>query len=226
MLPIRDTVPNRKFPAATWCIIVLCGIVFFFETTLPQELLEKFTFYFGIVPREYTRHRHLPLIDYLTFLTTLFIHGGWLHILGNMWFLKIFGSKVEDRMGHSRFFFFYLLVGVLASVFYVHFSPRSSMPVIGASGAIAGVMGAYYVLFPRARILTFIPVFIIPWFVELPAVFFLGWWFLLQLFSGTVAQVLPKAGGGVAWWAHVGGFIAGLLLVPFFKEPLNRYNWG
>jgi membrane associated rhomboid family serine protease len=226
MLPIRDTVPNRTFPFATWGIIILCGIVFYFEATLPQELLEKFTFHFGIVPREYTRHHHLPLIDYLPFLTTLFIHGGWLHILGNMWFLKIFGSKVEDRMGHSRFLLFYLVVGVLASVFYIHFSPRSSMPVIGASGAIAGVMGAYYVLFPRARILTFIPIFIIPWFMELPAVFFLGWWFLLQLFSGTVAQMLPRAGGGVAWWGHIGGFIAGLLLVSFFKEPSKRYNWA
>ncbi len=227
MIPIRDTVPNRTFPFATWCIIILCGIVFYFEATLPKELLERFTFYFGIVPREYTRHHgHLLLTDYLPFLTALFIHGGWLHILGNMWFLKIFGSKVEDRMGHGRFLLFYLVVGVLASVFYIHFSPRSSVPVIGASGAIAGVMGAYYVLHPRARILTFIPIFIIPWFIELPAVFFLGWWFLFQLFSGTVAQVLPSSGGGVAWWGHVGGFIAGLLLVIFFKKPTRQYSWA
>jgi membrane associated rhomboid family serine protease len=224
MLPVRDTAPNRNFPLATWGIIILCGIVFYFETTLPQELLEKFTVYFGIVPRVYTRHyRPLPVVDYLPFLTTLFIHGGWVHILGNMWFLKIFGSKVEDRMGHGRFLFFYVIVGVLASVLYIHFSPRSSAPVIGASGAIAGIMGAYYVLFPRARILTFIPIFIIPWFIELPSVLFLGWWFLLQLFSGTVAQVLPSSGGGVAWWGHVGGFIAGLVLVTFFKRPSRQY---
>jgi membrane associated rhomboid family serine protease len=206
-------------------LIILCGIVFLFETTLPPEILEKSTYYFGIVPSEYTkRHRHgLPLIDYLSFLTMMFLHGGWLHFLGNMWFLKIFGSKVEDRMGHGRFLVFYLLAGGLASMFYIYFSPRSSMPAIGASGAIAGVMGAYYVLFPRARILTFIPIFIIPWFIELPAVFFLGWWFLIQLFSGTVAQVLPTAGGGVAWWAHIGGFIAGILLVPFFKKTSRKY---
>ena len=153
----------------------------------------------------------------------MFLHGGWLHFLGNMWFLKIFGSKVEDRMGHGRFLVFYLIVGVLASMFYIYSSPRSSMPVIGASGAIAGVMGAYYALFPRARILTFIPIFIIPWFIELPAVFFLGWWFLLQLFSGTVARVLPTAGGGVAWWAHIGGFIVGILLVPFFRKNSRAY---
>ena len=206
-------------------LIILCGIVFLFETTLPQELLEKITYYFGIVPAEYTnRHRHgLPLIAYLSFLTAMFLHGGWLHLLGNMWFLKIFGSKVEDRMGHGRFLVFYLIVGVLASMFHIYFSSRSSMPVIGASGAIAGVMGAYYALFPRARILTFIPIFIIPWFIELPAVFFLGWWFLLQLFSGTVARVLPAAGGGVAWWAHIGGFIVGVLLVPFFKKTSRAY---
>ena len=221
MLPIRDTVPNRTFPATTWILIILCGVVFLFETALPQERLEKITYYFGIVPVKFTKHNHhgLPLIDYLSFLTTMFLHGGWLHILGNMWFLKIFGSKVEDRMGHRRFLVFYLIVGILASMFYIHFSPRSSMPVIGASGAIAGVMGAYYVLFPRARILTFIPIFIIPWFIELPAFFFLGWWFLLQLFAGTVAQVLPSSGGGVAWWGHIGGFIAGGLLVTFFKRP-------
>jgi membrane associated rhomboid family serine protease len=224
MFPIRDTVPNRTFPSATWGIILLCGVVFVFETTLPQELLEEFTYYFGIVPIEYTRrHRHLPLIDYLSFVTTMFLHGGWLHILGNMWFLKIFGSKVEDRMGHGRFLLFYLIVGVLASMFYIYFSPRSSMPVIGASGAIAGVMGAYYVMFPRARILTLIPIFIFPWFVELPAFLFLGWWFLLQLFSGTVTQVIPSSEGGVAWWGHIGGFLAGALLVGLFKKPSRRY---
>jgi len=202
-------------------LIILCGVVFLFETTLPQDLLEEFTYYFGVVPSQYTKHHHhgLPIIAYLSLLTTMFLHGGWLHFLGNMWFLRIFGSKVEDRLGHGRFLVFYLVVGVLASMFYIYFSPGSLMPVIGASGAIAGVMGAYYVLFPRARILTFIPIFIIPWFIELPAFFFLGWWFLLQLFSGTVAQVLQSSGGGIAWWGHIGGFVAGVLLVSFFKRP-------
>jgi membrane associated rhomboid family serine protease len=224
MFPIRDTVPNRSFPSTTWLIIILCGIVFLFETTLRQKALEKFIAFFGIVPVEYTKHhRHgLPLIDYISFLTTMFLHGGWLHFLGNMWFLKIFGSKVEDRMGHKGFLIFYLIVGILASVFYIYFSPRSSMPVIGASGAIAGVMGAYYVMFPRARILTFIPIFIIPLFIEVSAFFFLGWWFLLQLFSGSLSLVLPNAGEGVAWWGHIGGFLAGIVLVPFFNR--SRIN--
>jgi len=225
MFPIRDTIPNRTFPVTTWLIIILCGIVFFFETTLPHKTLEKFIAFFGIVPVEYTkRHWHgLPLIDYISFLTTMFLHGGWLHFLGNMWFLKIFGSKVEDRMGHRGFLVFYLISGILASVFYIYFSPRSSMPVIGASGAIAGVMGAYYVLFPGARILTLIPILIFPWFVEIPAFFFLGWWFLIQLFSGSLSLALPNAGGGVAWWGHIGGFIAGIILVFFFKKSNRKW---
>jgi rhomboid family protein len=221
MIPIKDTVPNRTYPLGTWLIIVLCGVVFYFEASLPDDLLKEFIFYFGVVPAEYTRHHHprgLPLIDYLSFVTTLFLHGGWLHFLGNMWFLKIFGSKVEDSLGHSRFLVFYVISGVLASIAFIYFRPRSSMPIIGASGAIAGVMGAYYVLFPRARILTLIPIIIFPWFVELPAVFFLGWWFLIQVFAGSVAQVIPAGGQGIAWWAHVGGFISGILLVPFFRK--------
>jgi membrane associated rhomboid family serine protease len=225
MFPIRDTVPNRTFPITTWLIIILCVIVFFFETTLPHRTLEKFIVFFGIVPVEYTkRHWHgLPLIDYISFLTTMFLHGGWLHFLGNMWFLKIFGSKVEDRMGHRGFLVFYLISGILASAFYIYFSPRSSMPVIGASGAIAGVMGAYYVMFPGARILTLIPILIFPWFVEIPAFFFLGWWFLLQLLSGSLSLALPNAGGGVAWWGHIGGFIAGIILVFFFRKSNRKW---
>jgi len=222
MLPLKDTLPNRSFPSATWLLIALSGIVFYFETTLPQGVLDQFIMLFGVVPAEYIQpdtHMHgLSLINYVSFLTTMFLHGGWLHFLGNMWFLRIFGSKVEDCMGHCRFMAFYLISGILASMFYIYFNPGSAMPVIGASGAIAGVMGAYYVMFPRAKILTVIPIFIFPWFIELPAFVFLGWWFLLQLFSGTIALVLPMTGGGVAWWGHIGGFIAGVMLVPLFRK--------
>jgi len=227
MFPIRDTVPNRSFPATTWLLIILSGIIFLFETTLQPRQLRHFITLFGIVPVEYTKHYHrqrdIPNVHYLPFLTTMFLHGGWLHYLGNMWFLKIFGSKVEDGMGHRRFLIFYLISGILASVFYIYVSPRSSMPVIGASGAIAGVMGAYYVMFPRARILTFIPIFIFPWFIEISAFFFLGWWFLLQVFSGTVTLVLPNNGEGVAWWGHIGGFIAGIVLVFFFRKSNRKW---
>jgi len=222
MFPLKDTVPNRSFPITTWLIIALSGIIFYFETKLPEKSLEHLIKFFGIVPAEFTRPYYRthsrPLIDYLSFLTTMFLHAGWLHFLGNMWFLRIFGSKVEDEMGHYRFLVFYLISGILASMVYVYFAPRSSIPVIGASGAIAGVMGAYYVMFPRAKILTFIPIIIIPWFIELPAFLFLGWWFLFQLFSGTVSIVLPAAGGEVAWWCHIGGFIAGIILVFFFRK--------
>jgi membrane associated rhomboid family serine protease len=225
MFPIKDTVPNKSFSVMTWLIIALSGIIFIFETTLPGDVLERFIVFFGVVPAEYARPAAgLPIIDYLSFLTAMFLHGGWLHFLGNMWFLRVFGSKVEDCMGHSRFLAFYLISGICAGLLYVYFSPRSAMPVIGASGAIAGVMGAYYVMFPRARILTVIPIFIFPYFIELPAFIFLGWWFLLQLFSGTVTLVLPATGGGVAWWGHIGGFIAGILLVPFFRKKLRRCN--
>jgi len=230
MFPIKDTVPNRTFPVVIWSIIAPSGIVFYFETKLPDKSLEHLIKMLGIVPAEFTRPyyrtHHRPIIDYLAFITTMFLHGGWLHILGNMWFLHVFGSKVEDVMGHGRFLAFYLISGIFASIMYIYISPRSPMPVIGASGAIAGVMGAYYVLFPRARILTLIPIIIIPWFIELPAYLFLGWWFLLQLFSGTVTSVLPEAGGGVAWWEHIGGFIAGIVLVFFFKQKVRRYSSG
>jgi membrane associated rhomboid family serine protease len=208
MFPIRDTVPNRTLPVTTWLIIIQCGIVFFFETTLPHRTLEKFIVFFGIVPVEYTkRHWHgLPLIDYISFLTTMFLHGGWLHFLGNMWFLKIFGSKVEDRMGHRGFLVFYLISGILASVFYIYFSPRSSMPVIGASGAIAGVMGAYYVMSPGARILTLIPILIFPWFVEIPAFFSWDGGFSYSCFPAPFRLPFPMQAG--EW--H-GGDISGVL---------------
>ncbi|MGO9379773.1 MAG: rhomboid family intramembrane serine protease [Dissulfurispiraceae bacterium] len=229
MFPIKDTVPNRTLPIATWLIIALSGIVFYFEIKLPSKSLEHLIKLLGIVPAEFTRPYYgthsRPFIDYLAFVTTMFLHGGWLHILGNMWFLHIFGSKVEDVMGHYRFLAFYLLSGIIASVVYIYVSPRSPMPVIGASGAIAGVMGAYYVTFPRARILTFIPIIIIPWLIELPAFLFLGWWFLLQLFSGTVTLVRLAADGGIAWWVHIGGFIAGVVLAFFFRQQkVRRYS--
>ena len=226
MFPLKDTVPNRSFSFASWLLIALSGIVFYFETTLPQDVLDQFIKLFGVVPAEYIQPDYdthgLPIINYLSFLTTMFLHGGWLHFLGNMWFLRIFGSKVEDCMGHCRFLAFYLISGILASMFYIYFNPKSAMPVIGASGAIAGVMGAYYVMFPRAKILTVIPIFIFPWFIELPAFIFLGWWFLLQLFSGTITLVLPMTDVGVAWWGHIGGFIAGVILVSFFRKRRGR----
>lgn len=236
MIPIRDTIPHRRFPFSMWLIIVLNGIIFFFELSLPEEGLRRLTYLFGVVPERYFQPEWVInqgfLANYFPFLTSMFLHGGWFHIIGNMWFLYLFGDNVEDCMGHIRFLIFYLLSGIAASLIFVYFDPHSKFPVIGASGAIAGVMGAYFIMFPRSRILTLIPVLFLPYFIELPAVIFLGLWFLLQLFSGTFALVAPEAGGGIAWWAHIGGFIVGILLLPIFRKkaygrcyPDERYHF-
>jgi membrane associated rhomboid family serine protease len=148
----------------------------------------------------------------------MFIHGGWLHIIGNMWFLWIFGDNVEDRLGHLRFLIFYLLSGIGAALFYVLLKPGSVLPALGASGAISGVMGAYILLYPRARVLTLVPVFFLPLLVEIPAVFFVGVWFLFQFLAGTLSLATPRVEGGVAWWAHIGGFVLGMALLPLFTR--------
>jgi membrane associated rhomboid family serine protease len=155
----------------------------------------------------------------------MFLHGGWLHILGNMWFLYLFGRTVEDRMGHLRFLIFYLLCGIAANIAYFMLDLRSAVPEFGASGAIAGVMGAYVVLFPTARILTLVPIFIFPWLVEIPALFFVGYWFLLQVFSGTLSFASQGSSGGVAWWGHVGGFLAGVLFLFMFRRHPHRKQY-
>lgn len=219
MIPIRDTIPHRRFPFTTWFIILLNGVVFFFELSLPEEVLRQFTYIFGVVPERYFNPELvLNQGNYLPFLTSMFLHGGWLHLIGNMWFLYLFGDNVEDCMGHLRFLIFYLLSGIAASLIFVYFAPHSKFPVIGASGAIAGVMGAYFVMFPRSRILTLVPIFFLPYFIELPAVIFIGFWFILQLFSGTFSLIAPESGGGIAWWSHIGGFVVGIILLPLFRK--------
>lgn len=236
MIPIRDTIPHRRFPLITWVIIILNGIIFLFELTFPEEILRQLIFSFGVVPERYFHQEWFLsqglVINYLPFLTSMFLHGGWLHLIGNMWFLYLFGDNVEDCMGHLRFLIFYLLSGIAANLIFVFSDPRSSFPVIGASGAIAGVMGAYFVMFPKARILTLIPIFFLPYFIELPAVIFIGFWFVLQLFSGTFSLVSPEGGGGIAWWAHVGGFVTGILLLAIFRRrkygicyPDEKYHY-
>jgi len=152
----------------------------------------------------------------------MFLHGGWLHLIGNMWFLWIFGDNVEDYLGHVRFLLFYLLCGLAASVAHLAFNLHSTIPTLGASGAIAGVLGAYLLLFPGARILTLVPVFFV-WLMELPAYVILIYWFVLQLLQGTASLAQTAAGGGVAWWAHVGGFVAGLALVKIVASRRRRY---
>jgi len=222
MIPIKDTIPRIGSPFVTWALIAVNGIIFIFEISIPKDVLSQMFYVFGLVPARYSlpnwAYIHgLSFDDYLSFLTNMFLHGGWLHILGNMWFLYLFGSRVEDHMGHIRFLIFYLLSGIAANVIFFLVGIHSKVPEFGASGAIAGVMGAYIAMFPKARIVTLIFVLFFPFFVDLSAFFYIGFWFILQLFSGTLSFASQKT-GGVAWWAHIGGFIAGIVLLPFFRK--------
>ncbi len=227
MFPIRDTIPHRRPPLAMWGIILLNGLVFFLELSLPPAELERLFRMAGVVPARLAEPflvgnpvlflQRLPA--YLTLLTCMFLHGGWFHFISNMWALWIFGDNVEDRMGSVRFVAFYVLTGIIASIVHVLMDPTSTVPVVGASGAISGVMGAYMLFFPTSRVVTLVPVWIFPFFFEVPAAVFMLVWFLIQLQSGLWSLVAPELVGGVAWWAHVGGFVAGLALCKFFQLP-------
>jgi rhomboid family protein len=194
---------------------------FLWELSLPPKLLQRAVFAFGVIPARFWDPGLLegassPLGSSLSLFTSMFLHGGWLHLVGNMWSLWIFGDNVEDRMGRIRFLVFYLLVGIAAGVTHVFANPGSTLPTVGASGAIAGVMGGYFLMFPRSRILMVLPIFFYPLFFEMPALLFLGYWFFVQIFSGTLSLAGPANAGGVAWWAHGGGFVAGVVLHRLF----------
>ncbi len=202
-------------------IIVLNVIGFGLLLTLPPDQLERAFYAFGIVPGRYTHPEWaqwlgLPVDDLWPFITSMFMHAGWMHLFSNMWVLWIFGDNIEERMGPIRFTLFYLSCGLLAGITHFLTNLSSTVPTVGASGAVAGVLGAYFVLYPNARVVAMLPVFIWPLFVELPAALFLFVWFGSQFLSGLFALVGPAFAGGVAWWAHVGGFIAGMLLYRLF----------
>jgi membrane associated rhomboid family serine protease len=229
MLPIRDSVPRRNFPIATCCLILANAVVFLCELMLPETAIEQVFYLFGIVPARFTHPdwaawMGFPIDSYWPYLTSMFLHGGWLHIFANMWTLWIFGDNVEDRMGPGRFTAFYLLCGLAAGFVHVLTNPDSTVPTVGASGAIAGVMGAYFVLFPNSRLVILFPVLFIPFFFELPAITYLLFWALSQFFSGTLSLANPEAVAGIAWWAHVGGFIAGMALQLFFIRRGRAYR--
>ena len=217
MIPLRDTVPSRSFPLMTLALIIVNTVVFLYELELGPAL-ERFLLIYGFVPVRFSEAEswNLPA-RFVPMFSSMFLHGSWLHLIGNMWTLWIFGDNVEDRLGKSRYLLYYLVCG-LAAV-YVHYltGPHSEMPVVGASGAIAGVMGGYFVLFPRAQVVTLLPIFFFIQIVTVPAFVFLALWFFAQLFNGMVASA-ASFGGGVAWWAHVGGFVAGALMIL----PLRR----
>ena len=217
MIPLRDTTRSRNFPVMNWLLITANGLVFFYELGLSSGGLERFVQTFALVP---SRVQGEPLTFAITIFTSMFMHAGWFHILSNMWVLFIFGDNVEDRMGSLPYLIFYLLGGTAAALLQTYVAPGSSVPVLGASGAIAGVLGAYILLFPAARVVTLIPIFFFISLIEVPALVFLGFWFVSQLFSGLAS--IGTAAGGVAWWAHVGGFLVGLVLCPLFARRLRQ----
>ncbi len=215
MIPLRDVIPSRTFPFFTITFIVLNSIAFLYEQSLTRPALEAFIGVYGVVP---ARLEPMPVF------TSMFLHAGWAHFLGNMLFLWIFGDNVEDRLGHLRFVAFYVLCGVAAVFAHVYMNPASKMPTIGASGAIAGVLGGYFVLYPHSRVLALLPLFIIWEIVEVPAILFLGMWFLLQFYYVGIAAVRTGAEGGVAFWAHIAGFVAGIAGVAVLRKP-SRSRW-
>jgi len=205
MFPIRDTQPSYSRPIVTSLIIVLNAVVFFTQLTLDDYSRNYFIAHYGLIPAHF---RASALI------TSMFLHGGWLHIIGNMWFLWIFGDNVEDVLGHAKYLIFYLLCGLAAGLTQTFFNAGSRLPMVGASGAIAGVMGAYLVKFPHSRIVTLVFVFIFVTTIDVPAVLMLLYWFFIQIFNGVgTIGYSHLSQGGTAWFAHVGGFIAGILLV-------------
>ncbi|MGD1874633.1 MAG: rhomboid family intramembrane serine protease [Mastigocoleus sp.] len=236
MVPIRDNNPTKITPYVTFGLIALNVLLFFYETSLPPQLLNGFFHLFAIVPRELSlsfagQTINQPVPEWMTLITSQFLHGGFLHLAGNMLFLWIFGNNIEDKLGHIKYIIFYLGSGVLAGLAQWYFSQGSLVPSLGASGAIAGVMGAYIIRFPKAEVLTLIPLGIFFPTFTVPAYWFLGFWFLEQAFYGIASLEAPTnigmEGGGIAYWAHAGGFVFGAILGPilglFNDKPQEEY---
>jgi len=234
MIPIRDDQPRFSTPYVTYFLVALNTLVFLIELSVgmqSQHALNAFVYQFGVVPAHVTAalggSPRLSLADaFVPILTSMFLHGSWLHIIGNMWVLWIFGDNIEDYLGHFPYLIFYLVTGFVASVTHILLNLQSNMPTVGASGAIAGVMGAYFVLYPRSRVLTIVPLIIFFTFWWLPAWIVLGYWFVIQLLSGTTIAVSSSSGGGIAFWAHVGGFVAGIILIKIVPERAGRNRYG
>jgi membrane associated rhomboid family serine protease len=219
VIPLRDTIPSIRFPLVNLALIALnCGL-FVYEIALGRHLAH-FIGVYGLIPAHFdalSSHSVMPLVS------SMFLHSSWIHLLGNMLFLYIFGDNVEDRLGHVRYLLFYLLSGAAAGLAQVYSLADSTVPMIGASGAIAGVSGAYFLFFPTARVITLVPIFFFIQIVEVPAVVFLLLWFIMQLFYGLMTvSVEGRAVGGVAWWAHVGGFVFGMIAAPLLARRRRR----
>ena len=225
MIPLRDDNPTSTLPVLTVALIAANVLVFFYQISLGPEASEELVYQFGAIPAAVTGSRALPaalavIPPIFSVFTSMFLHGGWIHLIGNMLYLWIFGNNIEDAMGHIRYLVFYLLCGVAASFSHILSDAQSLIPSIGASGAISGVLGAYLLLYPRAKVLVLVPLGFFTQLMHIPASLVLGLWFLLQLLSSAMSG---GQGGGVAWWAHIGGFIAGVLLVALFKKRNVRF---
>lgn len=225
-LPLRDKNPRSTTPVVTVLLIVANTLVFLYQITLPAKVEQRFLAEFALTPAIFFHTLGAPGIPLqsalMPLITCMFLHGGWLHLLGNMWFLWVFGDNVEDRLGHLAYIWFYLLCGLGAGVLHLLLNANSKLPTLGASGAISGVLGAYLILFPRARVLTLVFLVFFIFTVELPAVLVLGWWFVIQFLSGLESLGMRSA-GGVAWWAHIGGFVLGVMLIKIWPQRGRRY---
>jgi membrane associated rhomboid family serine protease len=230
MIPLRDDQPRFSTPFVTYFLIGLNSVIFLFESALTPESFKTLLYQFGMISANITGYLsgsgRLGLAAVLLpALTSMFLHGSWMHVIGNMWFLWIFGDNIEDHLGHFTYLVFYLASGIGAAFAQVILNPHSIVPTVGASGAIAGVLGAYFVLYPRARVLIWFPIFFM---FYLPAWVTLGYWFAMQFLSGAATSIASSSEtqGGVAFWAHVGGFVAGIVLIKILPERPRRYRYG
>ncbi len=231
LFPLYDTIPSRRKPYVVYFLIGLNVALFLYQQTLTRADLMTFFYNLGLVPSRFTNPRWQQLWEFrtgieistsrfVTFITHTFLHGGWSHLISNMWFLGIFGDNVEDLLGHIRFALLYLCGGIVAALTHLTFNPTSAVPMVGASGAVSAVMGTYYVLFPYSRIISFVPLFFLPFLVAIPAGFYLLVWFLLQIINGLFDNVLRS---GVAYWAHAGGFVFGILAGVWKRRSYRRW---
>jgi len=226
MIPLRDINPRYTTPFVSIAIIALNSLVWLYQVSLGADGGERFIFSLGLVPARIdallTTHAVNLGGALMPLVTSIFLHGGWMHVIGNMWFLWVFGDNIEDRMGHSIYFLFYLACGLGAGLIHTAFNWGSSVPTVGASGAISGVMGAYFVFFPRSKIVTLVPLLVVFFTVQIPAMFFVGYWIVIQ-FVGGLGSMRTHAQGGVAFWAHIGGFAVGFVLAKLLQPRRVSY---
>lgn len=220
MIPLKDENPTESFPFISIFLIILNSLVFLYEIYL-GDLLELKIRHLTIIPQDFINN--FGPVQLSTLITSLFLHGSIIHLIGNMLYLWIFGNNVEDYLGHFKFLVFYLFCGVFASLTHIFLNPHSNIPTLGASGAVSGILGAYFILFPQARIITLVPFFYFIRVVRIPAFFFIGFWIAFQFFSGVLSSGANSDIGGIAWFAHIGGFFSGILLLPLFYRRRRRW---